>query len=307
MNLGKTSLGLIVVFIGVFILLDNLDILHFDWLAVVYFWPLLVILSGINILLPKKMEGQILSIMATVIVLIFFAYQGMKTSEIKWNLTEERDITESNQLSQFSRDYDEKVPYAELNISGGVIGYKISETSNKLIDIEASSSLSSFALSSILTDGKAILDFTQKEAEGTKQKRLKTENNEAVIRLNSMPIWDINLKVGVGSADFDLKSFKIRNLEIDGGVSTIKIAVGIPAEKVSKIDFEGGMSSLDIRLPEQVACIIHVESALSSLKFPGFVKQEDGTYLSDNYNESLKRVEIRLKNGLSSIKVIRYK
>lgn len=306
MNLGKTSLGLVVVFIGVFILLDNLDILNFDWPAVVYFWPILIILVGINILLPKKMEGQILSIMATVFVLLFFAYQGLKTSGPEWNSIKSDEIaTETNQLSLLSRDYDEKVDYAELNIEGGAVEYKISETTMKLIDIEASSSLSSFSLSSILTEGKAVLDFTQKGRQEIKRKRLKAENR-ATIRLNSSPIWDIKLEIGAGAADFDLKSFKIRNLEIDGGVSAIKIALGMPAEEVSKIDFEGGLSSLDIRIPEQAGCIIYVESALSSMKFPGFVKQENGTYLSDNYNDSSKRIEIKLENGLSSIKVSRY-
>jgi hypothetical protein len=305
MNLGKTSLGLVIVFIGTFILLDNLDVISFNWLAVVYFWPVLVILIGINILLPRKMEGQILSIMATVIVLVFFAYQGLKSGG-KWNSsTKEKTETQGNLVSRLSRDYDQKVDYAELNISGGAVEYNISETTSKLIDIEASSSLSSFSLSSMIDDGKAVLGFKQKGTDGIIGNRLKSAN-KASVRLNSTPIWDIKLEIGAGKADLDLKSFKVRNLEIDGGVSAIKIALGMPAEEISKIDFEGGMSSLVIQLPKQVACIIYVESALSSLKFPGFIKQENGTYLSDNYNENLKRIEIKLENGLSSIEINRY-
>lgn len=306
MNLSKTSSGLVVVFIGVFILLDNLGILNFDWWAVIYFWPVLIILMGVNILLPRRIEGQILSIMATVIVLLFFAYQGLKTSGSKWISTKNEEVSiEGNQLSLLSRDYDEKVNYAELNIEGGAVEYRISETSAKLIDIEASSSVSSFSLSSILTNGKAVLDFTQKGTEGIKRKRLKAEN-KASIRLNPAPIWDIKLEIGAGAADFDLEAFKIRNVDINGGVSAIKLTMGMPAEEISKVDFDGGVSSLDIRIPQQAGCIIYVESALSSLKFPGFVKQEDGTYLSDNYTDSSKRIEIRLENGLSSIKVSRY-
>ena len=306
MNLSKTSSGLVVVFIGVFILLDNLGILNFDWWAVIYFWPVLIILMGVNILLPRRIEGQILSIMATVIVLLFFAYQGLKTSGSKWISTKNEEVSiEGNQLSLLSRDYDEKVNYAELNIEGGAVEYRISETSAKLIDIEASSSVSSFSLSSILTNGKAVLDFTQKGTEGIKRKRLKA-GNKASIRLNPAPIWDIKLEIGAGAADFDLKAFKIRNVDINGGVSAIKLTMGMPAEEISKVDFDGGVSSLDIRIPQQAGCIIYVESALSSLKFPGFVKQEDGTYLSDNYTDSSKRIEIRLENGLSSIKVSRY-
>ena len=117
MNLGKTSLGLVVVFIGVFILLDNLDILNFDWPAVVYFWPILIILVGINILLPKKMEGQILSIMATVIVLLFFAYQGLKHVDNAWIRSEKKEIAlDNDELSLLSQEYNDDIDYAELKI-----------------------------------------------------------------------------------------------------------------------------------------------------------------------------------------------
>src|SRR5690554_3190676 len=305
MNLGKTSFGLVIIFIMTVIMLDNLDVISFDWLAIVYFWPVLIILIGINILLPRKMEGQILSIMATVIVLAFFAYQGLKSGG-KWNSAAKEEIeTQDNLMSRLSRDYDQQVDYAELNISGGAVEYKISEATSKLIDIEASSSLSSFSLSSMIDEGKAVLGFKQKGTEGIRNNRLKSAN-KASVRLNSTPIWDIKLEIGAGTADFDLKSFKVRNLEIEGGASAIKIALGMPTEETSKINFEGGVSSLGIQIPKEAACIIYVESALSSLKFPGFIKQENGTYLSENYNENLKRIEIKLENGLSSIEINRY-
>lgn len=306
MSLGKVSLGLIVIFIGVFILLDNLDILNFSWSAVIYFWPVLVILAGVNLLLPKRMEGQVLSIMATVIVLLFFAYQGLKSSRHSWMSTSRlENIVKGDELSLLSREYDQSVNEAELTISGGAVEYTLVESTDKLIDIEGHSSISSFSLSSNIYGDNAKLDFTQKGNATIKNKELRAES-KATIRLNANPVWDIKLEIGAGTARFDLTPFKVRNLTIEGGVSAIKVKIGMPGEETTKVDFEGGVSSLDIEVPLEAGCIIHAESALSSLSFPGFSKQEDGSYRSDNFEGAHKKVEIKLENGLSSIKVKRY-
>ena len=309
MNLGKASLGLIVIFVGVFILLNNVGIVYFSWSAVVYFWPVLIILAGVNILLPKRIEGQLLSIMATIIVLLFFAYQGLKGSNgssFLSNVKEVENTAKSGEADLFSEDYREEITEAKLKISGGALEYTIKEPSTKLIDIEAYSSVSSVLISSGRTEGNAVgLEFTQQGDKKFTRKGLKARS-KATIRLNPNPIWDIKLEIGAGVADFDLSAFKVRKLKIEGGVSSVKVKMGMPAEALSKVDFEGGVSSLDIHVPAEAGCIIFTESALSSLNFPGFTKQGDGSYQTDNYTNAPKKIEIKLENGLSSISVNRY-
>lgn len=309
MNLGKVSSGLIVIFAGVFILLGNLGIVNFSWSAVIYFWPVLIILAGINLLLPKRMEGQLLSIMATVVVLLFFAYQGLKpnnSSVFSSNFRDTENKVRSGELSILSEEYRSEIDYANLKITGGAVEYIIKETSSKLIDIEARSSRSSYLLSSGKPEGNTVsLKFSQKGSRKSGAKGLQAENS-AKIRLNANPIWDIKLEIGAGKADFDLSSFKVRKLEIEGGASSVNVKMGMPAEALSKIDFEGGVSSLSIDVPAQAGCIIFTESALSSLDFSGFTKHADGSYQTDNYVDATKKIEIKLENGLSSISVHRY-
>lgn len=309
MNLGKASLGLIVIFVGVFILLNNLGIVNFSWSAVIYFWPILIILAGINILLPKRIEGQLLSIMATIIVLLFFAYQGLtagNSSSFLSNFREIENTVKSGEVVFLSEDYNEEITEAKLKITGGALEYTIKETSAKLIDIETYSSVSRFLLSRSRQDGNAVgLQFSQQGDKKFTRKGLKARS-KANIRLNPNPIWDIELEIGAGVANLDLTAFKVRKLEIEGGVSSIKVKMGMPVEALSKIDFEGGVSSLEIDVPAEAGCIIYTESALSSLNFPGFTKQEDGSYQSHNYVNASKRIEIKLENGLSSISINRY-
>lgn len=304
MNLGKLSLGLIVIFAGAILLLSNLSIISFNWSAVLYFWPALVILAGINLLLPKKIEGQVLSIIATVIVLLLFTYQGLVKSDNVWMSESTRGRNVYNEeVSLLSRDYNSKIKYAELNIKGGAVKYILEKGKSKLISIEAKSSKSGFSLASQELDEKAVLDFKQKNTKGRKGF---SEDNTAHIHLNNTPIWSIDLNIGAGAVDFDLSTFKVKDFVIKGGVSSIELKMGMPVDGFSKIEFKGGVSSLSIKIPKAAACIIHTKSGLSSLDFPEFKKQADGSYQTENYEDAAKKYEINLENGLSSIEIKRY-
>lgn len=306
MNLGKISLGLIVIFAGTILLLSNLSIISFNWATVLYFWPVLVILAGINILLPKKIEGQVVSIMATVVVLLLFTYQGLVKPNKAWRLGEKQSKTIYNEeLTLLSREYNSEIEHAELSIKGGAVKYILQKGESKLIAIEATSAQSGFSLTSRETGKNVMLDFKQNNTKQTREKRV-DQANQALILLNNSPVWSIDLNVGAGAVDFDLSTFKVKDFEIKGGVSSIALKMGMPVDELSKINFKGGVSSLSIKIPKEAACIIHSKSGLSSLDFPGFKKQEDGSYQTENYQEDTQKYELKLKNGLSSIEVIRY-
>lgn len=306
MNLGKISLGLIVIFAGIILLLSNLSIISFNWSAVLYFWPALVILAGVNILLPKKIEGQVISIMATVVVLMLFVYQGLVKPNNAWRIGENQINTIfKEEVTLLSRDYNPDLEHAELTIKGGAVKYILEKGESKLIAIEAASTHSGFSLLSQEEGRNVNLNFKQND---TKQGRRKeyNEGSKALILLNNSPVWSIDLNVGAGVVDFDLSTFKVKNFDIKGGVSSIALKMGMPAGELSKINFKGGVSSLSIKIPKDAACIIHSKSGMSSLSFPGFKKQEDGSYQTENYQEATQKYELNLRNGLSSIEIIRY-
>src|SRR5690606_22468461 len=79
MNNRRISWGLIVLFIGLVLLLTNLDYIEFNWLAVFSLWPVLLILLGLSFMLPYKPEGKYIMIIATVATLALFAYKGLRS------------------------------------------------------------------------------------------------------------------------------------------------------------------------------------------------------------------------------------
>ncbi|MBN2424177.1 MAG: hypothetical protein JXR46_01510 [Calditrichaceae bacterium] len=78
MNNQKKALGLILIFLGIVFLLENLSIIEFDFLRV---WPLFVILSGLGFWLGYLVNRQLITfIMPGTLLLIYgflFFYCGI--------------------------------------------------------------------------------------------------------------------------------------------------------------------------------------------------------------------------------------
>jgi len=273
---------------------------------------------GLSFMLPERSESKYIMVFATVGVLVLFAYQGLKTpTNNGWwgfNFNEKPELNENNQDSDseisrsntsFSRELDPSIRYATLNIDGGAIAYRIGKSTDKLFFAKASSNMSNFSLSDKTNGENITLDFKMRDQKNTGLKR-KDIHNRAEINLSAVPIWNINLEIGAGKANFDLSDYKIRKLDIDGGVSSIQVKMGMPSENETQIDFDGGLASFELNIPKEAACRIVSESALSSQKFTGFIKQEDGSFVTDNYNSAEKKFAVSIDSGLSSFSVNRY-
>lgn len=131
------------------------------------------------------------------------------------------------------------------------------------------------------------------------------DGNEVRIQLNSNPIWTINMEVGAGESDFDLSNYQVESVRIKGGVASYKIKLPEPVA-IMDVRAETGVADVNIKVPKSAACRITVESGLSSRDFPGFQKKADGSYETDNYTSSAKKINVRLQGGLTNFEVSRY-
>src|SRR5690606_25969279 len=84
MNKEKLCWGLMLLFVGGVLLLNNLDIIDFYWRSVFSMWPVLLIVVGVNVLVPRKGIGNVIFILVTVAALAFLGYCGMFTPRNDW-------------------------------------------------------------------------------------------------------------------------------------------------------------------------------------------------------------------------------
>lgn len=313
--------GLVLVFVGVILMLDNFGVIDFYWRTLWQFWPLILIILGANMIFAGKNSkaNSAVAISITVAALGFIAYQGInhKSEDHNgWNFNwhkkhrdrnrdkSKADTSRWDAGSSFTEPFNDSIKNAKLTISGGATYYELKNTTSNLFDADVRDSEGSYTLKSMRENGVQVLDFKM-NGHDRKWDVDDDDQNRTEIKLNSKPNWDIILETGAGKTEFDLTPFKVNNLEFKGGAASFEAKLGEP-QTVSNVRVETGVASIEINVPRSVGCRIKLESGLSSKDFDDFTQQPDGTYTTSNYNSSVKKIEIELRGGLSEFKVKRY-
>lgn len=295
-------------------MLQNLEVVDFNWHVVFRFWPVVLILIGANLLFSRddSATGSVLSLVLTLLVLGFIAYQGITTRNSQESFWSDGDYDPDDEngpndsemsTSLFTEEYRDSAARAILNISGGATQYILKDTTADLFQANVSKSFANYSLVSTTNDSTAVLNFKMK---GKSKWKLNDEKgNKAVLKLNTNPIWDINIEMGAGTTRFDLSPFKVKSVHIEGGAASFEIKLGSPLQTTT-VSVETGVSEIEIAIPSSAACKINVDSGLSSNDFPDFIKQEDGSFITRNYKEGVKAIILNLEGGLSKFEVTRY-
>lgn len=308
MRTGNIARGLVLVFIGVMLLLANFHVITINWHAVMQLWPLLFIIGGANIMLSGKAGfAPVLAVVITVAALAFAGWYGTQPQSDNWGWdgkqTRNFEIHRSPRNSSFTAPYQDTVKKAKLTISGGATVYKLKDTTSNLFDADVNYQWGNYSLRNTSKEGMEMLVFSM-NSHG-REWSFDGDGNEAVMRLNKNPVWDIQIETGAGETDLDLKPFKVNSLTFKGGAASFEAELGEP-DSLTTITAETGAAEVDIKIPASAGCRIEVQSGLSSRDFDGFTKQPDGSYTTNNYHSSPRKFHIYLKGGLSDFQVKRY-
>lgn len=314
MKSKKIFWGIILIFFGTLLLLENFNIIEFAWSQIWRFWPVLLILIGVNIITSKTDPKIGIPIVAvfTVLVLSLFVYKGIQPNSNHKNYElnfydnetdEDNEITDSTETTSYSEDYDTRYKTAKLIINGAAGSFAINDSTNQLFDANVKGAFKKFMLKKTETDTSATIELNNNKNRSNTFKNNKLSDLEMALNLN--PLWDIEANIGAGEMNLDLTNFKINNATLKGGAAAFNITLGNKFNNTT-LNAETGVASVDIKVPEQSGCRINVNSGLSSKEFVGFNNLGKGVYETSNFNQSANKIYIHLKGGLSSFEVIRY-
>ena len=320
MKLDRVIWGVLLLFIGGVLLLDNLDIIEFYWRNVWSFFPVFIIILGVNILFNKNnsQTGNIISLGILVITLGFLFFRGQQKPEGRFFWSNDRHhfryedsddndndtISASNSMS-FSQPFapGDENKKAVLNISGGGTSFELKDSTTDLFQASVNKSKNKFYLTSSSEDSTNVLDFNMKNSK--KGSWSVGEGNKVHLSLSDKPTWDIHLKVGAGEVDFDLSNHKVRKFTFDGGVAELEVKIGNQLP-ITDVEVKSGLTSATVIIPEGSGCRINAKTGLSSRDFEGFTKVSDNIYETPNYNSSTKKIFINFDGGLASFEVKKY-
>ncbi|WP_316840466.1 LiaF transmembrane domain-containing protein [Pedobacter gandavensis] len=316
MKTDRIMWGIVLLFIGGVLLLENFHFIEFYWRNVIRFWPIFLIIAGINILFSrsKSQVGGMVSIGVLVITLSMLFVKGQQRPENRNNwfgdtLNEEMN-TDSNNSND--KDYDElnfSEPYqdtlsktVQLNISGGGTSFELKGETDSLLQAHVERKAGEFSLTKSTTDSATVVNFKMKGKSGWS---MNEGGNDVDFHLNKNPEWNVQMNVGAGEVDFDFSDYKVRTFSFDGGAAALDIKLGSKLP-ITDVNVKTGIADVKINIPTESGCRIKTKTGLSAKDFTGFTKMKDGTYETPNYSTSTNKIFINFDGGLSNFEVTRY-
>lgn len=135
---------------------------------------------------------------------------------------------------------------------------------------------------------KLLVDWRQRAAE---------------ITLNATIPWQIELRGGAFEVNGKLGNLDLAGLEIKGGMSTLKLALSMPA-RVVPIRISGGAAEILIRRPEGAAATAHIKGWASVFKFDGQSQLgKDIRMQSPGFDATSPHYDIEIASSASVVRV----
>lgn len=291
--------GLLFILIGIYIYGLNFSLWNSHNLTEIWhFWPVLLILFGVALLVRPLKWGWI-------IVLICFAagvaliYNVLFTSNPVVNIPE--TSSEGSKTFNFSQNLSANVDNADISIDSGAVSLELSDTPDQLISGTLVSNLfeplfktdqKNNKMSVILSTNRNITSFS-----GTK-------NDLNVKVTNKIPV-NMTLDVGASDINLDLSHIILSGLTVKSGASSLDIGLGSAIQSDANVVVKAGASDIKITIPNEIGVNVTIKSGLSSKELNGFNKIDSNTYRSDNYDKAAKKINLEIDSGVSSITIIR--
>lgn len=282
--------GLILVFVGVVFLLQTLGVVPWEvWGVLWRFWPVTLILVGINILWGRRSPWLMLAVGGAVLLGVIGA--------AVW-------IQESPPLPGVTTAYSQPlqgVERAEVEIdfgAGELVITSLPTTSSNLVEGEGRPEVTQ---DFHLRDGTGVLRLS------VPGRRVDWPFREGGFRLEAalnpnIPL-ELTLKAGASNAQVDLTDLKITRLRIDMGASRLNLLLPSGAGATEAV-VKAGAADVTITIPQGVAARITESTGLGffhvdTSRFP----KKGEAYESPGFASAANRVDLRVESGVARVDI----
>lgn len=287
---------LILITIGVLFLLANFGYLSSSfWLILVQFWPLILILAGLEILLARSRGGQLI-----VLVVGLLAVGGIVWLTLNPNVFVFGARAQTETIGK-TRD---GVQSAELQLDTGVGELRI-----KRLDGDSPNWIEG----TIAHPDSMRLEQTEQMTNGTAHLKLDTKGNVPFVG-NAVEQWDLNLSpqipitlqvnTGVGGSKLDLNALNVTDLNLDTGVGSSEIVLPSHAGTVSA-KLNGGVGGLTVLIPQGVPARIRSHAGIGGVTInpARFPHVGEDLYESTDYAGATDRIDLTVDAGVGGITI----
>ncbi|MDF2547961.1 MAG: hypothetical protein K0R93_2859 [Anaerosolibacter sp.] len=286
-NIGA---GIILILLGIFWMLENLGFITWSlWDGINDLWPLVFVIIGVNIIFKKNAFVPMITWILFFLILIGYGFfQGQRLGQLSPINGGNVQITKETGASR-----------GVLDLDFGAGNVFIGNTKEFLVDANVPNAYIQNKVSH--RDGGKTVDVQFKE----KKHRfiIQRKDRDYHFRLNEDMLWDIDMDMGAANGTVDFSQLNVKDIDIDAGAVDLELVFGNIIE-MANVKIDAGAANINMTIPDTVGVKVKLDGALkdSNLKELGWNNQE-GVYLSPNYEDAEKKINIDMDMGAGSLDV----
>ena len=123
------------------------------------------------------------------------------------------------------------------------------------------------------------------------------------LALNNDVPMDLSLHFGAGEARLRLGSLSLRSVEVDMGVGKLEMDLRGNPKHNYDVRIRGGIGEATVRLPAGVGVYAEGAGGIGEIKTQG-LRREGGHWVNDAYEDSKVRIHLDIHGGIGSIRLI---
>lgn len=324
--MNRTGLfwGIALITLGVIFLGHNYDWFYIDWSFFSQFWPVLIILAGLNLIFARRNASA--ALVTTVLLAvsaplaIVGAFHGSRWDHNRYDNYSDDDDDEDHysdddqdddrdrpkvQTSHIAEPMDSVIQQATLKFESGAGRFYIGSSTDSLIQADTRMSVSKYSMSVNRSDETRSADINLKLDDNDIDLKSGELVNKVDLRLNTKPAWSFDFGIGAGQASFDLSSYVVKSVKLGAGAADVELKLGDRAPQ-SDVKIESGVTSVTIKIPKTSGCQVETKGALTIKRLDGFDEIGGGVYQTPGYGSTTKKIMIRYEGGVSRFAVERY-
>ncbi len=313
------------ILVGIMFLLNTTGVVSWTiWMYVLRFWPILIVLIGVRIILGNSLFARIVGMLLTIVLTVGalgVAYiqaggQGLSFLPKKVNdwvleggsgvFNLKADTVQESE--EYSFDEYEGIKERAFKMDVGACKFTIEdEDISKHLKIESSypEAYKSPKLESSFEEGKLDLEFVGASA---KSVNLFYDESEYDITFGKLDTsTDLDIKLGAGEGRVTLEELKVRDVWAEVGAGKLSMDFGMDSLPSGELRFSVGAGQITLRIPQRVGYELTYDLGVGEIKAAGRdisgISGGRGKFTSSNFNTSDIKLNIFVSVGVGSFNI----
>ncbi len=299
-NKNNIIIGLIFVLLGSFWLLNNLNMIDFEFrylfTAFTKLWPLMLIIVGLTIIIKNKVLNSLLWLLFFIILLVYGYYLQEKAPTPR--------SYELGQMESYTISTKDEVSAGKLDLELGATDFNIGSGTEDFVVLD--SNLPGLKVKNTVDNNMQHLHISHENFTQHFLSNLDFNYNLDLALNEELP-WSLDIDSGAVNGMVDLKNIKLKELDIDLGAGNIEVYLSDKSTN-GTIDIDSGVSSIKLNIPEEAGILLEFDGALNSTNISelDFIKQSDNKYVSQNYESAVSKYHIKVDMGLGEFNINKF-